>query len=170
MDYIYFVCYFAIFVVNNSYMQKILFAFIIFHSNLKRLLPSKTMGLLWWHQFDGLGMSMTSLTTPLQLSVFMFEWNAYFTTSNQFVVEKNKPCPQFSPFNILFLSEVHHNTEVKTVANFRFMRTLIKLFFFFFYKHYNIWKLTRGIRTTTHVDIRTTQISINYSNQTITVV
>ncbi len=52
------------------------------------LLPSKMMGLLSWHQFDGMGMSMTSLTTPLQLSVFYFEWNAYFTTSNKFAVEK----------------------------------------------------------------------------------
>ncbi len=37
---------------------------------------------------------------------------------------KNKPCPLFSSFNILFLLEVRHNTEVKTVANFRFTRTL----------------------------------------------
>ncbi len=52
------------------------------------------MGLLWWHQFDGLGMSMTSLTTtPLQLSVFISEWNAYFTTSNQFSVEKKQVMP-----------------------------------------------------------------------------
>ncbi len=69
-------------------VQKILFAFIIFHPNLKRLLPSKMLGLLWCNQFDGLGMSMTSLTTPLQLSVFMFEWIGYFTTSNQFALEK----------------------------------------------------------------------------------
>ncbi len=57
------------------------------------LLPSKMMGLLWWHQFDGLGMSMTSLTTPLQLSVLISEWNAYFTTSNQFSVEKKQVMP-----------------------------------------------------------------------------
>ncbi len=69
-------------------VQKFLFAFIIFHPNLKRLLPSNMMGLLWCNQFDSLGMSMTSLTTPLQLSVFMFEWSGYFTTSNQFALEK----------------------------------------------------------------------------------
>ncbi len=33
-------------------------------------------------------MSVTSLTTPLQLSVFISDWNTYFTTSNQFTVEK----------------------------------------------------------------------------------
>ncbi len=48
------------------------------------------MGFLWWHQFDSLGMSVTSLTTPLQLSVLISEWNAYFTTSNQFTVEKKQ--------------------------------------------------------------------------------
>ncbi len=32
--------------------------------------------------------------------------------------------PSISSFNILFLSEVRHNMEVKTVANFRFIRTL----------------------------------------------
>ncbi len=32
--------------------------------------------------------------------------------------------PSISSFNILFLSEVRHNMEVKTVANFRFMWTL----------------------------------------------
>ncbi len=52
------------------------------------LLTFKMMGLLWWHKFDGLGMRMTSLTMPLQLSVYVSEWNAYFTTSNQFAVEK----------------------------------------------------------------------------------
>ncbi len=36
------------------------------------LLPSKMMGLFWWHQFDGLGMSVTSLATPLQLSSVHF--------------------------------------------------------------------------------------------------
>ncbi len=71
------------------------------------LFPSKMMGLLSWHQFDGLGMSMTFLTTPLQLSVFIFELNPYFTTSNQLAVDKT------SQFNILFHSEVRHTTEVK---------------------------------------------------------
>ncbi len=52
------------------------------------LLPSEMMGLLWWHQFDSLGMSVTSLTTPLQLSVCISEWNSYFITANQFTVEK----------------------------------------------------------------------------------
>ncbi len=37
---------------------------------------------------------------------------------------QNKPCPLFSTFNILFILEVCHNTEVKTVVNFRFTRTL----------------------------------------------
>ncbi len=37
---------------------------------------------------------------------------------------KNKPCPLFSSFNILFLLEVRHNTEVKTVAHFQFTQTL----------------------------------------------
>ncbi len=46
--------------------------FIIFNPNLNMLLPFKMMGLLWWHQFDGLGMSVTSLTTPLQLSVLYY--------------------------------------------------------------------------------------------------
>ncbi len=64
------------------------FASIIFNPNLKMLLPSKMKGLLWWHQFDGLGMIMTSLTTPLQPSVFISELNAYFTSSNQYAVEK----------------------------------------------------------------------------------
>ncbi len=41
---------------------------------------------------------------------------------------KNKPCSLFSSFNILFLLEVHHNTEVETVANFRFTQTLIAKF------------------------------------------
>ncbi len=92
------------------------------------LLPSKLKGLLWWHQFDGLDMSVTSWTTPLQLSVFISEWNAYFTTSNQFSVEK-----QATPSIFPILSEVRHNTEVKTVANFQFTRTL---------------KLNRNIKTT----------------------
>ncbi len=52
----------------------------------------------------------------------------YFTTSNQFSVEK-----QATPSIFLILSEVRHNTEVKTVANFQFTRTL---------------KLNRNIKTT----------------------
>ncbi len=68
-------------------------------------------------------MSVTSLTTPLQLSVNIFEWTAYFTTSNQFCSRKIKPCPLFSSFYILLLSEICHNTEAKTVANFRFTQT-----------------------------------------------
>ncbi len=60
---------FANFVVINSSMQvnpqkNNVFAF-IFHTNLKMLLPFKMTGLPSWHQFDGLGMSMTSLTPPL---------------------------------------------------------------------------------------------------------
>ncbi len=39
---------------------------------------------------------------------------------------KNKPCPLFSSFNILYLSEVRHNTKVKTVANFWFTLTLLR--------------------------------------------
>ncbi len=38
---------------------------------------------------------------------------------------KNKPCPLFSSFNILFLSEVRHNTKVKPVQYFRFTWTLL---------------------------------------------
>ncbi len=53
------------------------------------------MGLFSLQQFEGLGMSVKSWTTPLQQSVFIFEWNAYFITSNQYAVEKNKPCPLF---------------------------------------------------------------------------
>ncbi len=126
MDYIYFVsahCYCCgeQFIHASQSTIIIFFAFIVFNPNLKRLLAAKMLGLLWWHQFDGLG--MTSLTTPLQLSVLISEWNAYFATSNQFAVEKNKPCPLFSSFNILFLSELRHNTQEKTVANFRFTQT-----------------------------------------------
>ncbi len=92
--------HFAIFVVNNSSMQvnppKNVFAFIIFPPNLKMLLPAIMMGLLWWHQFDDLGMSVTSWTTPLHLSVFISEWTFYFTTSNQFAVEKSSHALHFS--------------------------------------------------------------------------
>ncbi len=120
--------YFAIFcgeqLINASQSTKHLFAFIIFNPNLKMLLPSEMMGLLWWHQFDGLGISLISLTMPLQMSVFTSEWNAYFTTSNQFAVEKNKPCPLFSSLNNLFILEVHHNMEIKKIVNFRFTWTL----------------------------------------------
>ncbi len=38
---------------------------------------------------------------------------------------QNKPRPLFFSFNILFFSDVRHNTEVKTVSNFRFTQTLI---------------------------------------------
>ncbi len=71
-----------------AYLEYSKFINIRMRLNLEMLLPSKMMGLLSSHQFDGLGMSMTSLTTPLQLSLFISEWNAYFTTSNQFTVEK----------------------------------------------------------------------------------
>ncbi len=33
--------------------------------------------------------------------------------------KKNKPCPLFFSFNILFLSEVCHNTEVKNCSGSR---------------------------------------------------
>ncbi len=66
----------AIFVVNNSFIQvntqKTIFAFIIVNLNLKMLLASKMMGLLWWHQFDGLGISVTSLYhAPPTVSVYL---------------------------------------------------------------------------------------------------
>ncbi len=92
--------------------QKKLFAFIIFNPNLKMLLPSKMMGLLWWHQFDGLDISVTSWTTTLQLSVhFLMKRLLYYIQS--IWSRKNKPCPLISLFNILFLSEVRHNTGSK---------------------------------------------------------
>ncbi len=56
-------------------------AFIIFNPNLKMLLPSKLKGLLSWHQFDGLGMSVTSWTTPLQLPVFWMKRLLYYIQS-----------------------------------------------------------------------------------------
>ncbi len=89
-----------------------MFAFIIFNPNLKMLLPAKMMG--FSRDISLTAWAWASLTPPLQLSVS----NAYFTTSNQFAVEKNKPCPLFSPFNILVLSEKTSQYRSKTVANF----------------------------------------------------
>ncbi len=60
-------------------------------------------------------MSVTSLTTPHVQSICS---------------RKNKSCPLFSSFNILFLPEVSHNAEVKMVANFRFRQTLKELLIF----------------------------------------
>ncbi len=77
----------AIFVVNNSFMQVNPHkknVFVIFNPNLKMLNPSKMMGLLWWYQLDGLGMRVTSWTTPPKCQCLL----QYFTTSNQFAVEK----------------------------------------------------------------------------------
>ncbi len=98
------------------------------------LLPSKMMGLLWWHQFDGLDISVTSWTTTLQLSVhFLIKRQLYYIQS--IWSRKNKPCPLISLFNILFLSEVRHNTGSKNGRkNFRFTRTL-KPFHSFRCKH-----------------------------------
>ncbi len=80
-----------------------------------------------------LSMGVTSLTTPLQLSVFISRMKRLLNYIQSIHSRKNKPCPLFSSFNILFLSEVRHNTEVKMVANFRFMQTLkiIKLICYF---------------------------------------
>ncbi len=101
--------------IHASQSTKIkVFAFIIFNPNLKMLLRSKIMGLLSWHQYDGLGMSVTSLTRPS---------NCQCSFLNEFIQSicsrKNKPCPLFSSFSIRFL------LEVKTVANFQFKRTLM---------------------------------------------
>ncbi len=94
------------------------------------LLPSKMMDLLWLHQFDGLDMS--TLTTPLQLSVFISEWNAYFTTSNQFSVEKQAtPSIFLIQYSVSLGSTSQYGS--KMIANFQFMRTL---------------KLNRNIKTT----------------------
>ncbi len=60
---------------------------------------------------------VTSLTTPLQLSVFISEWNAYFTTSNQFAVEKTSNALYF-PHLILFFSQKYVTIQkTKRVKN-----------------------------------------------------
>ncbi len=85
------------------------------------------MGLLWWHEFDGLGISVTSWTTPLQLSVFVSELNAYFTTSNQFAVEKTSHALYF-PHSIFCFSWKYVTIwKLKMVANFRFNTNFNKL-------------------------------------------
>ncbi len=75
------------------------------------------MTLVWRHERDILNHA------PPTVSVhFWMKRLLYYIQSIR--SRKNKPCPLFSSFNIRFLLEVCHNTEVKTVANFRFTRTL----------------------------------------------
>ncbi len=87
-------------------VQKILFAFIIFHPNLKRLLPSKMLGLLWCNQFDWLGHEHDILNhAPPTVSVHVW-MNRLLYYIQSIRIRKNKPCPLIFSFNIQFLSEV----------------------------------------------------------------
>ncbi len=60
--------------------------------------------LLWWRQFDGLG--RISLNTPLR-PLGCYEWETERRSA------KIKPCPLF---NIPFLLEIRHCTEIKSAA------------------------------------------------------
>ncbi len=84
--------------------------------------------LKWWAFSDDISLTLGHEHdilnhTPPTVSVhFWMKRLLYYIQSIR--SRKNKPFPLFSSFNILFLLEVRHNTEVKTVANFRFTRTL----------------------------------------------
>ncbi len=75
-------------------------------------------------------MSVTSLTTPLQLSVFISEGKAYFTISNQFAVEKTSHALYFPHSIFCFFRKyvtigskngrklpVHADFKVKVMSN-----------------------------------------------------
>lgn len=73
-------------------------------------------------------MSMTSLTTPVQLSVFVFEWNPYFPTSNQFTVDKTSQALYSLGSTSLYGS--------KKATNFRFTRILSTAYFICIFNFY----------------------------------